>query len=222
MPAQPTVIYGAGGHGREVAWLLDAVNERDPRFRLLGFLDDAPESHGRVLNDRPVLGGVDWIDQCGEERLAVVLGIGSPGAKYRVVQRLRPKGVEFPVVVHPDVPMSRWVTLGEGTTISYGCSLTIDVTLGSFVFLNRHVTVGHDAEIGSFSNLNPRVVISGNDLLDEGVDVGTGAAIIQRLRIGAGAVIGAGASVVHDLPANVTAVGVPARPIKENSDWRTR
>jgi sugar O-acyltransferase (sialic acid O-acetyltransferase NeuD family) len=222
MPPQPTVIYGAGGHAREVGWLLDAVNARDSRFRILGFLDDAPESHGRLLNDRPVLGGADWIERCDEDRLAVVLGIGSPGAKYRVVQRLRPLGVEFPVVVHPDVPMSRWVELGEGTTITYGCSLTVDIELGAFVFLNRHVTVGHDARIGSYANLNPRVVVSGNDTLEQGVDVGTGAVIIQQLSIGEGTVVGAGASVVDDLPANVTAVGVPARPIKEHPDWRTR
>jgi acetyltransferase-like isoleucine patch superfamily enzyme len=118
--------------------------------------------------------------------------------------------------------MSRWVDLGEGTTITYGCSLTIDVKLGQFVFLNRHVTVGHDAEIGAYSNLNPGVVVSGNDTLEEGVDVGTGTVIIQRLRVGAGTVVGAGASVINDLPANITAVGVPAQPIKELPDWRTR
>lgn len=222
MPAVPTVVYGAGGHAREVLWLLDAINARDPRFRVLGFLDDSPDSHGTVRNDRPVLGGAGWIDRCGEDRLAVVLGIGSPGAKYRIVERLRPKGVEFPVVVHPDVPMSPWVDLAEGATITYGCSLTIDIALGPFAFLNRHVTVGHDARIGSFANLNPRVVVSGNDVLEDGVDVGTGAVIIQRLRVGEGAIVGAGASVVRDLPPNVTAVGVPARPVKEHPDWRTR
>jgi len=222
MAAQPIVIYGAGGHAREVAWLLDAVNARGARFRVLGFLDDAPENHGLARNDLPILGGSEWIDGCGEDRLAVVLGIGSPGAKHRIVRRLRPLGVEFPVVVHPDVPLCRWVELGEGTTITYGCSLTVDVTLGSFVFLNRHVTVGHDARIGSYANLNPGVVVSGNDDLGEGVDIGTGTVIIQQLRVGEGAIVGAGASVVRDLPPNVTAVGVPARPVRENPDWRTR
>jgi serine acetyltransferase len=45
------------------------------------------------------------------------------------------------------------------------------------------------------------------------VTVGTNAAIVQDVTVGEGTTIGAGATVLEDLPANVTAVGTPARPI---------
>jgi len=54
--------------------------------------------------------------------------------------------------------------------------------------------------------------VSGNVTLEHDVTVGTSAAIVQGRTIGVGAVVGAGAVVVDDLPAGVTAVGVPARP----------
>jgi acetyltransferase EpsM len=50
-----------------------------------------------------------------------------------------------------------------------------------------------------------------------------GTHVIQRRSIGSWTVIGAGAAVVHDIPANVTAVGVPARVIKTRKEgWHER
>jgi acetyltransferase-like isoleucine patch superfamily enzyme len=41
--------------------------------------------------------------------------------------------------------------------------------------------------------------------------VGIGAAVIQRITIGAGTIVGAGAVVAEDLPDHVIAYGVPAK-----------
>jgi len=51
-------------------------------------------------------------------------------------------------------------------------------------------------------------------VIEKGVYVGTGAKIINQLRIGEQTTIGAGAVVSKSLPANCTAVGIPAKPIK--------
>jgi FlaA1/EpsC-like NDP-sugar epimerase len=57
MTAEHTVILGAGGHGREVAQALQTgLGPSSDRIELVGFLDDNPELHGRVLRDLPVLG----------------------------------------------------------------------------------------------------------------------------------------------------------------------
>lgn len=60
----------------------------------------------------------------------------------------------------------------------------------------------------------PSVNISGEVEIGEAVYVGTGAKIINQLKIGDNTIIGAGAVVAKDLPANCTAVGVPAKVIK--------
>ena len=41
--------------------------------------------------------------------------------------------------------------------------------------------------------------------------------MIDKVSVGAWTIVGAGAAVVRDLPANVTAVGVPARVIKQRN-----
>ncbi len=51
--------------------------------------------------------------------------------------------------------------------------------------------------------------------------IGVGTTIIDRVSIGKGSFIGAGAVVTEDIPENVLAVGVPAKPIRtlSESDW---
>ena len=52
------IILGAGGHGLEVAFLIEAINRKTPSWELLGFLDDA---HAQLLPQwgrYPVLGGL--------------------------------------------------------------------------------------------------------------------------------------------------------------------
>ena len=70
--------------------------------------------------------------------------------------------------------------------------------------------------------LNPGVNLSGNVELGDFVTIGTGAAVIQGLFIGEHTIVGAGASVIRDIEANVTAVGVPARPITEKNSGSSR
>jgi serine acetyltransferase len=62
----------------------------------------------------------------------------------------------------------------------------------------------------------PSVNISGDVEINDCVYVGTGAKIINQLIIGESAIIGAGAVVIKSIPANCTAFGMPARPIKIN------
>ena len=61
----------------------------------------------------------------------------------------------------------------------------------------------------------PSCNISGEVIVEEGVYCGTGVKIINQIQIGEYSTIGAGAVVVSNLPAHCTAVGVPAKVIKQ-------
>ena len=75
-------------------------------------------------------------------------------------------------------------------------------------------TVGHDTIIDDYYAFMPSVNISGEVHLHHSVYVGTGAKIINLLEVGESTIVGAGAVVSKSLPANCTAVGIPAKPIK--------
>jgi acetyltransferase-like isoleucine patch superfamily enzyme len=106
------------------------------------------------------------------------------------------------------------VEIGRGCIICAGSILTTDIILHDFITLNLMCTVGHDTEIEEYSSFMPSVNISGEVNVGKGVYVGTGAKIINQVDIGEGTIVGAGAVVAKSLPANCTAVGVPAKPIK--------
>jgi acetyltransferase-like isoleucine patch superfamily enzyme len=61
----------------------------------------------------------------------------------------------------------------------------------------------------------PQVAVSGGARLRKGVYMGTNSSILQYKTVGAFSIIGAGAVVTQDLPDYCTAVGVPARLIKQ-------
>ncbi|MBN2043754.1 MAG: acetyltransferase [Anaerolineales bacterium] len=217
MTLQKVVIIGAGGFGREVLDVLEAANQVSPTFEIIGFISD-PEYQlpGTLINNQPVLGGFDWLAAHKAEAKAIC-GVGSPAARQNMIQQAAKLGVEFFSVIHPRAITTRWMTLGEGSIITAGCILTNNITIGNHVHLNLDCTVGHDAVLEDFVTVSPGVHISGNVTLKRGSFIGTGANIIEGKTIGEGSVIGAGSVVVKDIPDHVTAVGIPAKPIKTHS-----
>lgn len=206
------VILGGGGFAREVAWLVDDLNQDSRAWNLLGFIDESPDACGRDAGGHPVLGDFGWFD--GGRRPKVVCGVGGNRIRRRFVERAERLGLDFATLIHPTARVSRQAAVGRGSVICAGTSVTTQIRLGEHVNLNLHCTVGHDAVIESFCNLSPGVHISGHVQLESDLDIGTGAVVIPSVRIGHHSVIGAGAVVNQDIPALSLAVGVPAKVIR--------
>lgn len=214
-------IVGAGGFAREVLDVLDACNQAAPEtWDCVGFVSEVESDWGRELNGKPCLGGLDALD--GDTDVRLICGIGNPAVRHAVVARCSARGLQFTSVVHPHSTTTRWVQLGVGVVVTAGVVLTNNIRIGDHVHLNLHATVGHDAVIEDYVTVAPGVNVSGNVHVEAGCDLGTGSSIVQGLRIGEWTIVGAGAVVARDLPANCTAVGVPAKPIKERAPgwWR--
>lgn len=207
------VILGAGGFGREVKIIIDAINKNAEAYNFLGFYDDVMDN-GKLINGYPVLGNISDLNAV-QKQTNVVIAIGDPIGKSKIANSLDNELLEFPTLIHPSVLISDdAVTIGSGTIICAGTIITCNIKIGNFVTLNLMCSVGHDTVIGDFSSFMPSVNISGEVTIEEKVYVGTGAKIINRLSIGSTTIVGAGAVVSKSLPANCTAVGIPAKPIK--------
>jgi sugar O-acyltransferase (sialic acid O-acetyltransferase NeuD family) len=210
------LIYGAGGFGMEVAWLIEDINRVMPTWNLIGFIDEDEKKWGQKRYGYPVIGGPSVLERLPSPH-AMAVAIGDSNQRRSVVERLRPLNLEFPALIHPSVIMSRTVTIAEGVVVAAGSVLTVEIEIGPHTHLNLDCTVGHGAVVGEYSTLFPSVNVSGDVELGHATSIGTGAAIIQSIKIGANTVVGAGAVVVRDLPDNVVAVGNPARVIKTNA-----
>jgi serine O-acetyltransferase len=94
---------------------------------------------------------------------------------------------------------------------------------GFVLFHSNGVVINGKARGGSNIHLHHEVTIGDNEagqcgVLGSNIHIGAGAKIIGPVTVGDGARIGANAVVVHDVPADTTVVGIPARPVKRRSD----
>lgn len=216
MQRKDIAIFGVGGFGREVLTLIQDINKVSPIWNIIGFFDDG-HPKGEKINGFPTLGGVDELN-AWPDKLSVTIAIGTPSIKEKIISRISNPNISFPTLIHPSVLIGdkNYVSIGNGCIICAGCFITTNISIKDFVILNLACTVGHDTIINNYAAFMPSVNISGQVTIGEGVYVGTGTKIINQLEIGKNTIIGAGAVVAKSLPANCTAVGVPAKVIKMN------
>lgn len=205
------VIIGAGGHGREVLDVVEAINAVEPMYKVIGFLADRDGAHEPLRRRAAkILGPSSLIESMDAD---YVVAIGNPVARAAIDRRCMLKGLLSPVLIHPAASVGSDVHLGPGSVVMAGARITTNVVAGRHLQVNVNATISHDARIGDYVTISPGCNISGNVELGDSVYLGTGCVIIPGVRIGANTVVGAGAVVIRDLPSDVTAVGVPARPL---------
>jgi sugar O-acyltransferase (sialic acid O-acetyltransferase NeuD family) len=214
MAAQPLVVVGAGGHGREVLDVVEAVLELDPqRFRLLGVLDDHEGPHPLLARR-----GITWlgpVEALADLDAAYALGVGDGAARASLDGAAAAWGREPATLVHPSATTGSACSLGPGLLLAAGARITTNVTVGRHVHINVNASVSHDCVLGDHVTINPGAVVTGTVTIGDGATVGAGATVRQGTVIGAGAVVGAGAAVVADVERGQTVAGVPARPLPQ-------
>jgi acetyltransferase-like isoleucine patch superfamily enzyme len=147
------------------------------------------------------------------------------------------------VVLDAKGTANRGIRLGQGVFLGRGTILSCkdgDIELGdnvnigfhSEVFSGSTVTVGRYGLFAAYTYLvggghdfdRPEVPVieqerrSRGIALGENVWLGTGAKVMDGVRIGRDVVVGAGAVVTEDLPDGVVAVGVPARVVRRRDE----
>ncbi len=206
------VIIGAGGHGRELAGLVEDVNAEASAWNLLGFLaeDEAHPERVAALG-LEILGGTAELARL---RCDYVVGIGNPRVRQRVDAEAERAGGTPVVLRHPTAIVGRANDIGVGCVLAAHSAVTTNVVLGRGVHVNIGAQVHHDGTLGDYTTLAPGVRLAGSVTTGLGVDIGVGAVVRPGTTIGDWAVVGAGAAVVHDVEPATVVAGVPARVLR--------
>jgi sugar O-acyltransferase (sialic acid O-acetyltransferase NeuD family) len=202
-------IYGAGGFGREMALMVEQMNDVKKEWEVAGFFDDGRRA-GEVVDGLPVLGGIGELN-AWKTGLDLVVAVADPRIRKAVVEKIRNDNVHFPAMVHPKSMGSSRNLIGRGSIITAGCILTTGIEIKDFVIVNLLSTLGHDVKVGSYTSIMPGSNISGAVTIGEANLIGTGVQILQGLSTGDHCRIGAGAVLTRSVAGSKTITGIPAR-----------
>jgi len=208
-------IIGAGGHGRVVASMVNALTARDRAISFAGYVDNA--SRPPAVPAELWLGDDADLDHLAQQGRITHFVVGVGGVRggldlrrslYRAAEHA---GLVPLAIIHDRAVISDSVTIGGGSTVMAGAILNPGVSVGVNVIVNTGSIVDHDCCIADHAHIAPGAVLSGGVAVGENAMVGAGAVCREGLSIGAGATIGAGAVVVCDIPPGQVVKGVPAR-----------
>ncbi|QOJ30181.1 MAG: serine acetyltransferase [Ignavibacteriales bacterium] len=207
-------IYGAGGFGKEVACILNKINEISPVWKLIGYFDDGIAPGEQISHFGKVIGGLNKINAWSSP-LNIAFAIGNPQILRKLVSNITNPNISFPNIIHPDVffadPES--FKIGVGNVFVRGCSFSCDVSVGDFNQMNSISSLAHDCKLGSYNVLMPLVRVSGGTEIGDCNFFGINAIILQNVKIGINTKIGAGSMVVRKTKDNSFYIGNPARRV---------
>lgn len=197
-PSAPIIIIGAGGFAREV---LNYALDCGWKVECFADVRDGPPLLGvpvKALHNREFAGR------------DVLVSIGSPEARRRVVSEL-PPSTRFPRLVHPAAYIGRGVELGEGSIVCPHATLTTMIKVGKHAQFNPQTTIGHDCVIGDYCTTAMGVHISGKIHTGDRIFFGAGSVVLQNLTVCSDVMIGGAACVVKSIQNPGTYAGVPAK-----------
>lgn len=195
-------LVGGGGHASVIA-------DMARRARIAGivlWVDTDPDL--KRFPARTVWRPLDSLDPS----LPTMLAIGDIVTRQRLRLRFTNRAG---AIVDPSAIIGHGVVIGDGTVVMPGSYVNPNARIGVDCILNTGCIVEHDCVVGDNTHLSPGVRLAGAAEVGSDAHVGTGAIVLPGVKVGDRAIIGAGAVVVRNIPADVTAVGVPARVIKQ-------
>lgn len=205
----PLWIIGSGGHA---AVVIDAARASG-HFDIMGCLDDDPARCDTHVLGVPVLGSTSLEDLARLGVTNAIIAIGSNVIRRRIADLVAAR-LEWKTMVHPRAYIGENCQVGAGTVVMAGAIVQPNTSMGEHVIINTAASVDHDGHIGAHAHIGPGCHLAGNVSVGQGTQLGIGVVAIPGVTIGEWSIIGAGAVVTRDIPANVTAVGTPARVIK--------
>ncbi len=204
MASKPNVyVLGCGGHAKVVIQTLRALE-----YGIAAVFDDDRDKWGQCLLGITVSGPISRMEEF--PGVTAIIAVGDNCVRASVASRY---SLNWLTLVHPRAYVDPSVHLGVGTVVFAGAIVQVATRIGAHVIVNTSASVDHDCVVGDYAHIAPGAHLAGGVQVGERGFMGIGSVILPERQVGARSIVGAGAVVIQDLPADVTAVGVPARII---------
>lgn len=210
-------VYGASGFGKEVMPLVREQYATWDKEKFV-FIDDSQA--GSTLSGYPVLSYADFLANPSEEK-GVVIAIANSQVREKLGTQLAADKVQQLNIQASNAMIAEEAEIAEGSLFCAFTCVTSNAKIGKCFHANIYSYVAHDCVVGDYVTFAPGVKCNGNVHIEDHAYIGTGAVIKQGtpkrpIVIGKGAVVGMGAVVTKSVPAGVTVIGNPAKPLGRN------
>ncbi len=208
------IIYGAGGLGKEIALVIENINQVGGIWDFLGFVDDKIKKGTEIYAGYKVMGSKKIFAELRED-VYVICAVGDGKVRQSIYQIiLQNNYVLIPTIVDASVNLGKNITIGKGSIVCKGSSLTVDTEIGEGVLINVGALVGHDSSIGDYSTLSPRAMIAGNTKIGQRCTLGAGSFVLEGIKITDDTKIAPLSGVYRNIDKPGVYSGNPARQIR--------
>lgn len=204
------LIIGCGGHAKS---MVDAI-EKYGEYEIAGFVDRTIDTEYEYRGYR-IIGAdenLEYLYQTGIKYAVVGIGnMGKETLRNLIYAQLTKIGYILPVIIDPSAQIASDVVINAGTFVGKNAVVNSNTTVEEACIINTGAIIEHDVRIGFNTHVAAGAVICGMCQVGKNCLVGANATVIQQVKIGSHSIVGAGAVLLHDVDANSTVYGNPAR-----------
>ena len=202
------IIIGAGGMGRTMySNALESVGY-GTEFTVKGFIDDNLAALDAFEGYPPVIATIrDYVPQPGDVFVSSIGGAARRPCMEEIIRR----GGEFMELIHQTARIYQGARLGKGNFIGAYSVVGNDAVVGDYNMIQSYTVIGHDAHIGSWNRIDTHVTCVGGIVVEDDVNIHTGAVVSHKVVVEKGAHVAALSFVIRRVKAGTTVMGNPAK-----------
>lgn len=154
------VIIGAGDLGKELVWLIEDINKKQPTYLILGFLDDDLSKDTYSFCGYRVLGGTEKLEELNaKSSFSAVMAIRDGSVRRRIAEDHRSFDA-WETIIHPTAVIASSAKIGKGCIFFPQTTVSVDTYLGDFGLYYIHSSVCNNVWINNYSSLMANVTVS--------------------------------------------------------------
>ena len=205
------IIIGAGGMGRTIySNALESVGYGE-KFVVKGFIDDNLAALDAFENYPPIVGTIrDYQPQPDDVFVSSIGGASRRACMEEIIRR----GGEFMELIHVTARIYQNAKLGKGNFVGAFSVIGNDAVVGDYNMIQSYTVIGHDAHIGNWNRIDTHVTCVGGIVIEDEVNIHTGAVISHNVTVGTGAHVGALSFVIRKVKPGTTVCGNPAKKLE--------
>ena len=203
------IIFGTGGHAREVLEVLLQTGITKPKF----FDDITVDLPSKLLGEYDIITDFNSLQKYLDTNPDFVVAVGNPRNRDKLIKKGQKAGGRLNSIISPHALIGQHgICLGQGLNIMPFVQIITGAEIGDGTLLNEACSIHHDTTIGRCCEIGAGARV-GDTNIGDFCFVGTNA-VVPSVNLGNNVTVGAGAIVLENVPDNTVVAGVPAKIVK--------